>query len=92
MLIRANYNVSRSFDVVRKRFYEVVMGQIRMIHDESWRAARLVVNHFETRLDDEELVESLHVVREIIAEALRQCFESRDQELRRLWKKNVPES
>ena len=61
------------------------MGQINLIHNESWRAARLVVNHFEP-LGDAELVEAFHAVREVIAEALRRTLERRERELQRLGK------
>ena len=33
------------------------MGKINLLHDESYRAARLVVRHFEARLDDAEILE-----------------------------------
>jgi len=33
------------------------MGQVNWIHDESYRAAQLVVRHFEARLDDAEILE-----------------------------------
>lgn len=68
------------------------MGQINLIHDESWRAAKLVVNHFESRLDDAELLEAFHAVREMIAECLRRTIERRERELRRLTKTNEPET
>ena len=68
------------------------MGRINLIHDESWRAAKLVVNHFETRLDDAELMEAFHAVREVIAESLRRTLELRERELRRLTKTNEPEN
>ncbi|MFO0936211.1 MAG: hypothetical protein U0798_06825 [Gemmataceae bacterium] len=65
------------------------MGQINLIHDESWRAARLVVNHFEARLEDDELTESFHVVREIVVEAMRRFLERHEREMHRLAKKEV---
>lgn len=64
------------------------MGQVNLIHDESWRAARLVVNHFETRLDDAELLEAFRAVQEVITESLRRTLERRERELRRLAKTN----
>ena len=67
------------------------MGQINLIHDESWRAARLVVNHFEKKFDDAELVEAFHAIREIIAESLRRTLEIRDRELHRLAKTKLAE-
>lgn len=57
-----------------------------LLHDESWRAARLVVKHFESRLDDAELVESFHLVREIVALAIRRFHERHERELNRLAK------
>jgi hypothetical protein len=63
------------------------MGQINLIHDESWRAARLVVNHFEARLEDAELTESFHVIRGIMAEAMKRFLERHERELHRLAKK-----
>ena len=68
------------------------MGEINLIHDESWRAARLVVNHFESRLDDAEIVESFHVVREIVAVTLQRFLERRERELHRLAKKGATDS
>ena len=68
------------------------MGQVNWIHDESWRAAKLVVNHFESRFDDDELLEAFHAVREVIAECLRRTLERRERELRRLTEKNEPEN
>lgn len=68
------------------------MGKIRSIHDESWRAARLVVNRFAAKLDDEELIASFHAVREIIAESMRRSFERREQEQQRLGKKPTSEN
>ena len=68
------------------------MGQVNLIHDESWQAAKLVVNHFETRFDDAELLEAFHAVREMIAECLRRTLERRERELRRLAKTNEPEN
>ena len=61
------------------------MGQINLIHDESWRAARLVVNHFEP-LGDAELVEAFHTIRGIIAESIRRSFERSERERQRLGK------
>jgi hypothetical protein len=60
------------------------MGQINLIHDESWRAARLVVNHFHSRLEDGEVPEAFHVVREIVAETLRRLLERTNREAHRL--------
>ena len=68
------------------------MGQVNWIHDESWRAAKLVVNHFETRLDDAELLEAFHAVRDVIAECLRRTLERRERELRRLTNLNEAEN
>ncbi len=68
------------------------MGRVNLIHDESWRAAKLVVNHFESRLDDAELLDAFHAVREMIAECLRRTIERRERELRRLTKTNEPET
>ena len=68
------------------------MGRVNLIHDESWRAAKLVVNHFESRLDDAELLDAFHAVREMIAECLRRTIERRERELRRLTKTNEPEN
>ena len=62
------------------------MGMLNLVHEESWRTAKLVVNHFEVRLDDEEIVVAFHAVREIIAESLRRCLERHDRELTRLAK------
>ena len=62
------------------------MGQINLIHDESWRAARLVVNHLGKHFDDAELLEAFHAVRETIAESLRRTLERRERELDRLAK------
>jgi len=67
------------------------MGQIHWIHDESWRAARLVATRFEKKFDDAELMEAFHAIREIIAESLRRTLESRDRELHRLAKKKLAE-
>lgn len=61
------------------------MGQIRLISDESWWAARLVTKRFESRFDDAELVEAVHVVREIVAEALRRFHERIRREEHRLY-------
>lgn len=63
------------------------MGHINLIHDESWRAARLVVNHFHTRLEDDELPASFLVVCEIVAEAMRRFHKRHNRELKRLVKK-----
>ena len=71
---------------------EFPVGQVNWIHDESWRAAKLVVNQFETRLDDAERLEAFHAVRDVIAECLRRTLERRDRELRRLAKTNEPEN
>ena len=68
------------------------MGQVNLIHDESWRAAKLVVNHFESRLDDAELLVAFHAVRELIADCLRRSHEHRERELHRLAKKSAPEN
>ena len=68
------------------------MGQVNLIHDESWRAARLVVNHLGKHLDDAELLEAFHAVREMIAESLRRTLEHRERELHRLAKKPAPEN
>ncbi len=68
------------------------MGQVNLIHDESWRAAKLVVNHFASRLDDAELLEAFHAVRTLIAECLRRSLEQRERELHRLAKKSAPEN
>ena len=68
------------------------MGQVNLIHDESWRAAKLVVNHFESRLDDAELLEAFLAVRKLIAECLRRSLEHRERELHRLAKKPSPEN
>jgi hypothetical protein len=62
------------------------MGQIQIIHDESWRAARLVVKRFETRLDDAELMEAFSAVKDLVAESIRRAFERRGLELRWLAK------
>ena len=71
---------------------EFPVGQVNVIHDESWRAAKLVVNHFESRLDDAELLEAFHAVREMVAECLRRTLERSERELRRLTKTNEPEN
>ena len=68
------------------------MGRVNLIHDESWRAAKLVVNHFESRLDDAELLEAFHAVRKLIAECLRRSLERHERELHRLAKKPAPEN
>lgn len=63
------------------------MGRVRLLHDESWRAARLVVRHFASRLDDAELVESFHAVRVIVAASLERFLERQERERQRLVKK-----
>lgn len=68
------------------------MGQVHLIHDESWRIAKLVVNRFESRLDDAELLEAFHAVREMIATGLRRTLERRERELARLIKMNAQEN
>ena len=68
------------------------MGQINLIHDESWRAARLVVNHLGKNLDDAELLDVFHAVREMIAESLRRILERRERELHRLAQQPAPEN
>ena len=68
------------------------MGKISSIHDESWRAARLVVNRFAPELDDEQLIASFHAVREIIAESIRRSFERSEREQQRLGKKLTSEN
>ena len=68
------------------------MGKVSLIHDESWRAARLVVNHFEKHVDDEELLEAFHAVRLLIAESLRRCLDRSLRERQRLASKPEPEN
>jgi len=68
------------------------MGMLNLVHEESWRTAQLVVNHFEVRLDDEEIVVAFHAVREIIADSLRRCLERHERELTRLVKNPASES
>ena len=68
------------------------MGQVNLIHDESWRAAKLVVNHFEARLDDAELLDAFHAIQQLIAECLQRTLERRQRELQRLIKTNEPEN
>lgn len=63
---------------------EVSMGQINLICDESWRAPRLVAKRLESRLDDAELVEVVHVVRAIVAESMRRLLERTHREESRL--------
>lgn len=63
------------------------MGKIRLLHDESWRAARLVVRHFASRLDEAELVESFHAVRVIVAASLERFLEQHEREQQSLVKK-----
>ena len=60
------------------------MGRVNLIHDEAWRAARLVVSHFHPRLDDAELVEAFHRVREVIADAMRRLHERSVREASRI--------
>jgi hypothetical protein len=64
---------------------EVPMGQINLICDESWRAARLVAKRLESHLDDAELVEAVHVVRAIVAESMRRLLERTRREDQRLY-------
>ena len=68
------------------------MGKVSLIHDESWRAARLVVNHFEKHVDDVELLEAFHTVRLLIAESLRRCLDRSVRERQRLASKPEPEN
>ena len=63
------------------------MGKTTRLYDESYRAARLVVRHFEARLDDAEILESSHIVREIVAFTLQRFLERHERELHRLAKK-----
>lgn len=64
----------------------MVMSAKTLLHDESWRASRLIVKHFESRLDDAELVESFHLVRGLIAKALERFLERHEREMDRLAK------
>jgi hypothetical protein len=63
------------------------MGATQFIHDESWRAARLVVRHFAPRLDDAELLDAFSVVREIIAESLQRFPKRCEREHQRIGSK-----
>jgi len=60
------------------------MGIVNLIHDESWRAARLVVGRFRDELDDEEIVAQFEAFRAIVADAMRRLIERRNRELQRL--------
>ena len=62
------------------------MGSTYLLHDESWRAARLVVKEFASRLDEEELVPAFHLVRELIAGAMERYLERHLRDCHRLAK------
>jgi hypothetical protein len=55
-----------------------------LLHDESWRAARLVVRHFAPHLDDAKLLKAFSVVRGIIAESLQRFHKRCERERQRI--------
>jgi len=60
------------------------MGKINLLHDESYRAARLVVRHFEQRLSDEELRDALFAVQAMISDGMLRLLEQVRREHRQL--------
>ena len=65
------------------------MGAINLIHEESWRAARLIVSQCREEVDDEEIVALFNAVQEIVTDAMQQLLERLDRELKRLNKCTV---